>query len=132
MAYTRSPIPPRAGRVAYTRPIEADDDGRPMVPRGIRAHTVQLEHTLPEPKKRSHWLTSFSIGCIIVLLLWILITAYVVPYFQNLYNQWHYGDARISQLDALVNGRKDHFIAEVLHGKVLVIDFRMGGFAGSP
>ncbi len=122
----RSPIPQRAGNMAaYTVQLGDEEDERPITPtRRKRTTTPHKVSAASTRKPRTHCLTPFAIGVLIVLFVYIGLTAYIIPWFTNIYNQWHYGDARIVQLDATINGRHDHFIAEVLHGKVLVIDIR--------
>lgn len=105
MQKTRSAIPPRAHA---TRPVEQEE-----------CYTRPLQE-----QKKSHPLTSLGVGMLIAFLGYVIFMSYVLPFFTDKYDNWHYGDARISSLDANINGRHDHFIAEVLHGKVIIIDIR--------
>lgn len=58
-----------------------------------------------------------SLGC------WLFWVQAVVPAWNWSQDQWHYGDARITQLDANVgHDGISHFIAEYYQGQIVVIE----------
>ncbi len=116
---TMRPVPPRASRSTQT------------------AETVQLEQTvqvetqtypvkqLPGYKPRgAHWSVPGGTTFLLTLIVLIIASAYIVPLYIQTYNHWTYGESHISQLDATINNRHDHFIAQTLHNRVIVIDLR--------
>lgn len=81
----------------------------------------------PEPKKpfllQEHPWGSFLVGMILCLLLFLFGQQVVTPFVTATYDQWHYGDARLTQLDADVgHGGTSHLIASYYHGHIVVIE----------
>lgn len=79
------------------------------------------------PKKpfmlQEHPWGSFFIGMTLCLMLFLFGQRVVIPFVTTTYDQWHYGDARLTQLDADVgHGGTSHFIASYYHGKIVVIE----------
>lgn len=107
-----SNIPRRASRlhapdVATQSAIYSSDaDEQPIErPRGHRTLTV--------------FITTLIIG-LCLLTLWVSI---VVPWWQGIQDQWHYGSSRITQMDANVgHGGACHFITEYYKGAIVVIE----------
>lgn len=73
--------------------------------------------------RQRHWSLYAGIGATGVLsfvLLWVLV---LVPLWTGIQNQWHYGDAKITTLEADVgHGGTSQFVAFVKSGNVLVIE----------
>ncbi len=96
-----------------------------------RRATVGQDYTAPSPKfvvaprekPRKHVLFSVGVGtCIFVglLLLWNMV---VVPWYQNVQLQWHYGDNRVSLMGADVgHGGVSRFIAFDGEQEIVVIE----------
>jgi hypothetical protein len=60
---------------------------------------------------------------LLMLLLGAFIIGIVVPWWSNLTDQWHYGDARIFQMDADVgHGATSHFLAYAQRGTITVLE----------
>ncbi len=93
-------------------------------------HTKLAPSTPPpaaEPKKRfflqEHPWGSFVFGMGLCLVLFLVGQQVVIPAVTATYDQWHYGDARLTQLDADVgHGGTSHFIASYYHGSIVVIE----------
>lgn len=69
-----------------------------------------------------HW---FPLACGGMLMVggYLGIVRLVLPIGANLLDQWHYGDARIVQLDADVgHGGVSHFLAQWYHGFLLLVE----------
>ena len=65
-------------------------------------------------------------GMLLTLALWIGLQQGVIPAFSWMNDQWHYGDNRITQLDANVgHGGVSHFVAEYYHGSIVVIELSL-------
>ncbi|HEU5226689.1 MAG TPA: hypothetical protein VFU49_02675 [Ktedonobacteraceae bacterium] len=91
-------------------------------------HTKSEQHALaPEPKQpfvlQEHPWRSFLVGMSICLVLFLFGQQVVVPFASATYDQWHYGDARLTQLDTDVeHGGTSHLIASYYHGHIVVIE----------
>jgi len=69
----------------------------------------------------------FAVGMVLTLALWWMGATLLVPWGIGIMDQWDYGTARLSQLDANVgHGGISHFIAQYDNGQVIVIEFRGG------
>ncbi len=81
----------------------------------------------PAPKQpfllQKHPWGSFLVGMALCLILFLFGRQVVIPFVTATSDQWHYGDARLSQLDADVgHGGTSHFIASYYHGHIVVIE----------
>src|SRR5579885_3272588 len=81
----------------------------------------------PAPKQpfllQKHPWGSFLVGMALCLILFLFGRQLVIPFVSATYDQWHYGDARLTQLDADVgHGGTSHFIASYYHGHIVVIE----------
>lgn len=66
---------------------------------------------------------SFLVGMVLCLILFLFGQQVVIPFVTATYDQWHYGDARLTQLDADVgHGGTSHLIASYYHGHIVVIE----------
>src|SRR5260221_13997678 len=82
---TPSPTPPRAS-AAY---------------QGAPTHQINTEtpgEIEASPRKDRHWLTPLGCGALLVIGCFALWTLWVIPTYNNLSAQWHYGDAHITRL----------------------------------
>lgn len=110
------PIPPRAGRSTATGAVPAT--GADQVPG-------------KQPQRRSlHWLVYVGVGMIAALALWVSFSA-LLAWGTAKYDDIVYGYPRFYQTDALVGhgdsaAHPSHFIAENLHGQVIVIELPAG------
>jgi hypothetical protein len=57
--------------------------------------------------------------CSVIYYTWVHM---VVPVYQGLEDQWHYGDHPIYTLDADVGGGTSHFLSMIWQGKIVVIE----------
>jgi hypothetical protein len=87
---------------------------------------------LPElPRKRVHWFLPVGIGMLAMLALWLLGTN-IVGWGTQVYNDFHYGNPRTYQVDAVVGHNHDskahpsHFIAMNLNRQAVVIEVMAG------
>jgi hypothetical protein len=107
-----------------------DEDGtyEPPVPtlRAGRGNALPVRTTAPVVvplAPRRHPLVAFGVGMLIVVGALLLFQQILVPFTSSLTDQWHYGDARITQFDADVgHGGISRFIAEVANGSVIVLE----------
>lgn len=81
----------------------------------------------PEPKKRfflqEHPWGSFVVGMGLCLVLFLVGQQMVIPAVTATYDQWHYGDSRLTQIDAdFGHGGVSHIIASYYHGSIVVIE----------
>jgi hypothetical protein len=64
-----------------------------------------------------------ALGVLILVALWVVIQQWIMPALGWTQDQWHYGDNRITQMDANVgHGGESHFLAEYYQGSILVIE----------
>jgi hypothetical protein len=76
---------------------------------------------LHKPSRRAWFF--LVLGMLLFLVVWTVIEQGILPAYGWLSDQWHYGDSRITQLDANVgHGGESHFLAEYYHGKIVVIE----------
>jgi hypothetical protein len=129
---------------------EEDGDYYPPqpVPRASRVYappeqrkTEATEPTKPPRKHRS--LLPIGIGMAIVVSALLIFQHIIAPAYVWAADQWHYGDGRITQLDADVgHGGTSHFIAEYYNSSVIIVElptknpqqlhvYALGGFMGS-
>ena len=65
-------------------------------------------------------------GMLVLLGGYLLVQMAVIPAYDNLTDQWNYGDARITQMDADVgHGGVSHFLAEYYKGNILLIEISL-------
>jgi len=115
-----------------------DEDGTaydPPVPtlRASRGNALPVHTTAPVAapiQPRGHPLVPFGIGMLIVVGALLIFQQVLVPVMTSVSDQWHYGDARITQLDADVgHGGVSRFIAETEHGAVIVLELPLADIA---
>lgn len=79
-------------------------------------------------RRLCRWRVVSGLGALLLFLLclWLFWWQAVVPVWTYLGDQWHYGDGRITQLDADVghNGIS-HFLAEYYQGRIVVIELSL-------
>src|SRR6266576_1954804 len=80
----------------------------------------------PKQRRRTHWLLWMGIGMCVMFAGWILLTM-LNTWWTNQQNTWSYGYPRTYQTDQNVghgtaNDPISHFIAENLHGEIIVIE----------
>ena len=118
---------------------EDTDTYEPPVPVRRASRTSALpvrRQTEPVPviskPRRSHPLLPFGIGMFIVVVAVLLFQQVLVPVTNAASDQWHYGDARITQLDADVgHGGTSRFIAEAERGAVIVLELPLADISKS-
>jgi hypothetical protein len=82
-------------------------------------------------RRNVHWLLYVGIGMIAALALWVTAST-LLAWGTNKYDDIIYGNPRIFQTDAVVSHNHDseahpsHFIAQNLHGQVIVIELPAG------
>lgn len=75
------------------------------------------------PSKTRYTRLLFALGVVLTLACILGWQLAVVPWWNRLQDQWHYGDNRITQFDANVgHGGISHFLAEDYHGSFLLIE----------
>jgi hypothetical protein len=74
-------------------------------------------------RQRPHFLVFVGTGMLCFLVLYVLWNALVIPWWQGIEDQWQYGTARITRLDADVgHGGTSTFFAFVLNEQVIIIE----------
>ncbi len=118
------------------------------VPRASRVYappTQRQTETVPAPKRprKRRSLLPVGIGMFIVVGTLLIFQHIIAPSYVWASDQWHYGDGRMTQLDADVgHGGTSHFIAEYYNGSVIVVElpvrnpqqfhaYTLGGFTGA-
>jgi hypothetical protein len=119
-----APIPTRAGRTSATGAVPGQGQG------------ALLPSPANQPSRRSlHWMVYVGVGMIAALALWVSLSA-ILGWGTTEYNNIVYGYPRFYQTDAVV-GHGDspehprHYIAQNLHGQVIVIELPAGNPAKS-
>src|SRR6266566_5486862 len=100
-------------------------NGEQVITQGKRRIVIHPEPPLKQ-KRHIHWLLWVGIGMFIMLLGWLLLTM-LNTWWTNQQNTWSYGYPRTYQTDQNVghgtaNDPISHFIAENLHGEIIVIE----------
>jgi len=142
--------PTSARRYTTTSDAQARQGGRvqhyhheePLLQRASRQHRLPPQRTPrddeeeEQPGKRGlrlHWLVYVGFTLLIMIAGWIAFTA-LGQWWQGKQDDWTYGNPRTYQTDAVV-GHNDspsspsHFIAENLHGQILVLELPGGDAA---
>ncbi|HEU5376153.1 MAG TPA: hypothetical protein VFV38_11980 [Ktedonobacteraceae bacterium] len=123
-------------RTTYQPPAQPDmrPDGTPQVIqlRTSRARQVNLnpsqnerttEPMLPKRRRSSKPFFFMAAGVVVVFGTMLFWQQAVVPWWIGVQNQWNYGTAHITQLDADVgHGGMSHFIAEYTKGEIVIIE----------
>lgn len=73
-------------------------------------------------KKEQPWRTWFVLGALIVVGSVAVWTWWVVPTSDNLFAQWHYGDAHMTRLTADLGQGREDFVAYDQNGHVVVLE----------
>lgn len=116
---------------SYAPPILVQRKSRVAVPPVVPPPTQTASRDTDPGRKRSRWLVSRParfglLGVGIVIAVVVVWNQCVMPAWNWSQDQWHYGDARITQLDANVgHGGTSHFIATFSHGNVVVIELML-------
>ena len=117
----RLPVPPRASRLRVSQALP-DQQPCQRVRQTEDQHTTTPVPTPPFLLQQHPW-GSFLVGMILCLMLFLVGQQVVIPFVTATSDQWHYGDARLSQLDADVgHGGTSHLIASYYHGHIVVIE----------
>src|SRR2546421_10208163 len=105
-------------------------NGQQIIQQGNRRLIVHHEAP-PKQRRRTHWLLWMGIGMCVMFAGWILLTM-LSTWWTNQQNTWSYGYPRTYQTDQNVghgtaNDPISHFIAENLHGEIIVIEIPGAG-----
>src|SRR5215467_3861868 len=77
--------------------------------------------------QRPHPILYFGIGMLIILVLYVLWNALVIPWWQGVQDQWEAGQGRITRFEANVgHGGVSTFLAFVLDNQVIVVEVPEG------
>ena len=140
-------VPPRATRQPVVEPEYEDDDsyypqrmpssarrytttnGQQVIQQGNRRLVIHREPP-PKPSYHFHWLFWVGIAMMVMLAGWVLLSM-AGTWWTNQQNTWSYGYPRTFQTDQNVghgtaNNPTSHFVAENLHGEVIVIEIPDG------
>ncbi|HLG64742.1 MAG TPA: hypothetical protein VKY19_22570 [Ktedonosporobacter sp.] len=121
----RSPVPPHANRPRVSQALPDQQQSSHSCQR-VR-QTEDHNTTTPAPQSpfmlQQHPWDSFLVGMLLCLILFLVGQQVVLPFVTATADQWHYGDAQLSQLDADVgHGGMSHLIANYYHGYIVVIE----------
>lgn len=99
----------------------------PVKRRSLSSNQPEQDAPVPAPKKpfllQNHPWGSFLVGMALCYVLFLFGQQVVIPFVTATYDQWHYGDARLTQLDADVgHSGTSHLIASYYHGHIVVIE----------
>jgi len=99
--------------------------GQRVIQQGNRRIVIHDEPP-PKPRSRTHWLLWVGIAMFVMLAGWVLLTM-LNTWWANQQNTWSYGYPRTAQYDEVVghgtaSNASSHFIAENLHGEIIVIE----------
>lgn len=104
-----SPIPARASAAYQGNSTRQIDTETPT-------------HTQTLPQEERHWLTPLGCGALLVVGCVALWTLWVIPTYDNLLAQWHYGDSHVSRLTTDLGQGQEDFLAFDQHGRVVVLE----------
>jgi hypothetical protein len=115
----------------YAPPIPIQRKSRntapPSTPSPARTASPDTE---PERERRRFlgsrpmWL--MLVGVLIVIALMLVINRVVIPAIGWSQDQWHYGDTRITQMDANVgHGGESHFLATYSQGTIVILEISL-------
>ena len=122
----KHPVPPRASAYTAGRSIPEPTTQQQKIA-DLPARPITSEPLPPEKKDRFHFLTWFGVGMILAVGLMACWNMVLVPAFQNYQDQLHYGDGRISSIDADVgHGGVSTFLAFDRNGQVTIIELPGG------
>jgi hypothetical protein len=103
----------------------------------------QTEPAKPKPPRQHRSLVPVAVGMLIVVGTLLIVQRVILPTAAWASDQWHYGDSRMTQLDADVgHGGTSHFIAEYYNGSIIIVElpvknpqqfhvYTLGGFLGA-
>jgi hypothetical protein len=110
----RQPVPrrrtaqPTQKTIQYTTPPDHDTDAP------VR---VVVRHQ----GRHRDWLVPIGIVAIVGVFGYMLVTGYILPAWNHLSSQWHYGDARINYQTMTIQGVPRGLVAIGYHGKLIVL-----------
>lgn len=111
---------------SYAPPIPIQRKSRNQPPAAPPQALGAPRDTEPGRKRRkllSRPMGFLLLGIAIVVSFLIIWNQFIMPAWSWSQDQWHYGDSRITQLDANVgHGGESHFIATFSHGDVVIIE----------
>jgi hypothetical protein len=98
----------------------------PSAPPNYYSQQTEPLYVVEEPRK-TPWRRYFVLGMFLFLAGFLIWNLWIVPIYNNIQTQWHYGDARITLLLADVgHGGVSTFIAFDNGGQVIVIELPGG------
>jgi hypothetical protein len=105
------------------------DRGEEVITQGRRRIVIHRELP-PKPSHHFHWLFWVGIAMMVMLAGWVLLSM-AGTWWTNQQSTWRYGYPRTFQTDQNVghgtaNNPTSHFIAENLHGEIIVIEIPDG------
>jgi hypothetical protein len=97
------------------------------VPRASRVYAPpeqrKTDTTPPKQPRKRRSLVPVGIGMFIVVGALLIFQHVIAPAYVWAADQWHYGDARMTQLDADVgHGGPSHFIAEYYNSSLIIVE----------
>jgi hypothetical protein len=90
-------------------------------PQKSSRETDELPEVPLQQPRRFFWLGYFLIAAVIMYSLYTVYTKWVDPFITGVSNQWHYGDARISHITILLEGKQRDVLGIGYQGSVEVI-----------
>lgn len=128
----RATLPPNALPLSPTQRAHQSAD-RQTAPAKNAAPAQRASQPAPVQKttissRRFSLRSKFYIllGVLIFVSLWLIWYQVLIPTFGWFSDQWHYGDTRITQLDANVgHGGTSHFLAEYYQGEIVVMEISL-------
>jgi hypothetical protein len=89
----------------------------------VERHTEPPVRPAPRRRLRHGVVALVLVGVLVALGCIIIWQQAVIPAFQGLQDQWHYGDSHLTQMDANVgHGGVSHFLAEYYQGAIVVVE----------
>lgn len=85
--------------------------------------TLSLDTVPLERQHHTHFLVFVGVGMLCFLSLYIVWNAFVIPWWQEVQDQWNYGTGRITRFEADVgHGGTSTFLGFVLRSQVIIIE----------
>src|SRR5215469_8147303 len=129
------PLPEQTGYHGYAT------NGKPIPKRGSFTQPQQPAYVTNLPtrsldterlrsRRHPHPVLYFGIGMLIILILYVLWSALVIPWWQGVQDQWQAGQGRITRFEADVgHGGVSTFLAFVLDNQVIIVEVPRGEMA---
>lgn len=126
-------VPRRSSTAEYPRTDTVVQEPKTEPPKSIvfvdryREPQRAVKHNAVQWLAQQHWMVPLGLVALVVVIVWIIFSALIVPTINNFNNQWHYGDSKVNSVEVMEGGKAYTLIGVNTEGGQLVVIAQGGG-----